>query len=178
VVASPLAGRLPLDSKKGDESSRRRSVSPRRGSVTSSTASARSRRARIFGCADSSVSQMATRCGPRLPTTSRSRCETSEANWRRPSRGPVPRPDESVRGGIQECGFVRYRVPDQGISASLHPPATRQNGHNYQTGPYRQSRWVVVDGGCQPAGSLAGDAPLHRRVSVTRPSDRLPSPDS
>ena len=52
MVAAPLTGRLPRDSKKEDENWRRRSVLPRRGSVTSSTAGARSRRARIFGCAD------------------------------------------------------------------------------------------------------------------------------
>ena len=111
MVAAPLMGRLPRDSKKEDENWRRRSVSPRRGSVTSSTASARSRRARIFGCADSSVSRMATRCGPWRHTTSRSRCETSEANWRRSSRGPGPPPDKSVRGGYKvrfcEVSYIR-----------------------------------------------------------------------
>ena len=39
MVAAPLTGRLPRDSKKEYENWRRRSVLPRRGSVTSSTAS-------------------------------------------------------------------------------------------------------------------------------------------
>ena len=42
--------------------------------------------------------------------------------------------------------------------------ATRPCPGCHRRAPYRQSRWVVVDGGCQPTGSLAGDAPLHRRV--------------
>ena len=135
MVAAPLTGRLPRDSKKEDENWRRRSVLPRRGSVTSSTAGARSRRARIFGCADSSVSRMATRSGPWLPTTSRSRCETSEANWRRSSRGPGPPPDKSVRGGTK-CGFARSRTSDQRISASFFSPC-------YWTKRAALSKWVL-----------------------------------